>query len=296
LLESDRCEAALRLGAALWRFWLNRAQYRDAADWLEKAPVDDATLPLDVRAAALAAAGAIAYYTHDDIDAAEAFWREGLELQRQQDDPHELGAAFSRLASIAWRRGDFDGAIAYHEQALPPLERACAEALILEQLHWLGDTYRDRGDFEEGERVLEETATRARELGFHQQLTSTLHSLGDLALDRRDPEAALHHFAEALDYAVSTESRRVQIYCVAGIGCALLQRGDDRAAARLWGIAEDQERRFGFRMLLTERQRYERLIAGAQERLGEAFEADHRAGAGLTLEQAVAEARLHVPG
>jgi predicted ATPase/class 3 adenylate cyclase len=295
LAERGRREDILRLGAALWRFWLNRAHYRDAADWLEKAPLDDATLRLEARAPALGAAGAIAYYTHDDVDAAEAFWREELELRRAQNDPHELGLTLSMLASVAWRRGDFDSAIAYHKQALPLLEQAGAERLVLEQLHWLGDAYRDRGDFDEGERVLEETVTRARVLGLDQQLTSTLHSLGDLSLDRGNPETALPRFAEALDYAVSTGSRRVQIYCVAGIGCALLQQGDDRTAARLWGIAEDQERRFGFRMLLNERQRYERLMSGAHERLGAAYPAEHRAGAGLTLEQAVAEARLHVP-
>jgi predicted ATPase/class 3 adenylate cyclase len=295
LLEDGRREDVLRLGAALWRFWLNRAQYRDAADWLESAPVDDANLPSGVRAAALAAAGGIAYYTHDDVDGAERLWREGLELQRVQDDPTELGAALSRLASVAWRRGDIDGAIAYHKQALPLYERAGAEALLLTELHWLGDAYRDRGDYDEGERVLQETATRARECGLDQQLTSTLHSLGDLSLDRWDPDTALQRFAEALDYAVATGSRRVQIYCVAGIACALLEQGDDRAAARLWGIAEDQERRLGFRMLLNERQRYEQLISGARERLGTAYQAERRAGPGLTLEQAVAEARLHVP-
>jgi hypothetical protein len=48
-------------------------------------------------------------------------------------------------------------------------------------------------------------------------------------------------------------------------------------------------------MLLNERQRYERLMSGAPERLGKAYQDEHRAGAGLTLEQAVAEARLHVP-
>jgi predicted ATPase/class 3 adenylate cyclase len=293
LLDDRRREAVLRLGAALWRFWLNRAQYRDAADWLGHAPVGDAALPMDVRAAALGAAGGIAYYTHDDIDGAERFWREGLELRRVQDDPHELGAALSRLASVAWRRGDFDGAIAYHKQALPLFEQAGADALLLTELHWLGDAYRDRGDYDDGERVLEETVTRARELGLDQQLTSTLHSLGDLSLDRVDPDTALRRFAEALTYAVATGSRRVQIYCVAGIGCALLQQGDDRAAARLWGIAEDQEHRLGFRMLLTERQRYERLMSDARERLGPAYESEHRAGVGLTLEDAVAEARLY---
>ena len=222
-------KAVLRLGAALWRFWLNRAQYRDARRLARAGAPRRRDSPLDVRAAALGAAGGIAYYTHDDVDGAERFWREGLELRRVQDDPHELGAALSRLASIAWRRGDFDGAIAYHKQALPLYEQAGADALLLTELHWLGDAYRDRGDFDEAERVLEETVTRARELGFDQQLTSTLHSLGDLSLDRMDPEAALPRFAEALAYAVSTGSRRVQIYCVAGIGCALLQQGDDRA-------------------------------------------------------------------
>jgi tetratricopeptide (TPR) repeat protein len=295
LLEGGRHEGALRLGASLWRFWLNRAQYRDAADWLARAPMDDTTLPLDVRAAALGAAGGIAYYTHDDVDEADRYWREGLELRRVQDDPLELGVALSRLASVAWRRGDFDGAIAYHNQALPLFEEAGAQASLLTELQYLGDTYRDRGDFDDGERVLEETVTRARELGFDQQLTSTLHSLGDLSLDRGDPETALRHFAEALDYAVETASRRVQIYCIAGIACALQQQGDERAAARLWGIAEDQERRLGFRMLLSERRRYERVISGAREGLGGVFETELRAGAGLTLEQAVAEARQHVP-
>jgi hypothetical protein len=48
-------------------------------------------------------------------------------------------------------------------------------------------------------------------------------------------------------------------------------------------------------MLQNERQRYERLISEARERLGGAYEAERRAGAGLTLEQAIAEAQLHLP-
>ena len=48
-------------------------------------------------------------------------------------------------------------------------------------------------------------------------------------------------------------------------------------------------------MLLNERQRYENLIQGARERLGSAYDVERRAGAGLTLEQAVAEARRHLP-
>jgi predicted ATPase len=294
LLDDGRREDVLRLGAALWRFWLNTAQYRDGAEWLERAPTSDTTLSPDVRAAALAAGGAIAFYVHDDVDLAEKLWEEGFELRRVQDDPRELGAAFSRLASVAWRRSDFDGAIALHKEALPLFELAGDEGSRLSELQFLGEEYRDSGDYDEGKRLLEETEALARERGRGQQLTSTLHSLGDLALDQADPETALQRFAEAMDCAVETGSRRVQVYCVAGIACALLQLGDDRVGARLWGIAEDQERQLGFRMISTERQRYERLMVGARERLGAGYEAEHRGGAGLTLEQAVAEARLHL--
>ena len=294
LLEDRQGESVLRLGAALSRFLLNRAQYRDAAEWLERAPIEDAMLPLDVRAAALAAGGAIAFYVHDDVDRAEKLWREGLELRREQDDPRELAAAFTRLASVAWRRGDLDSAIAYHEQALPLYERAGDEGSRLNELHFLGEAHRDRGDYDEGERLLEETAALARDGGRRQQLTSTLHSLGDLALDRRDPSTALQRFAEALTLAVETGNRRVQLYCVAGIACGRLQQGDDRTAARLWGIAEDQERQLGFHMISTERKRYEGLITVARKRLGDAYETVSRDGIGLTLEQAVAEARREV--
>jgi predicted ATPase/class 3 adenylate cyclase len=278
LLEDGRRESVLRFGAALWRFWLNRTQYRDAADWLDRAPLEDAALPLDVRAAALAAGGAIAYYVHDDVDRAEALWREGLELRREQDDPREVAGAFSHLASVAWRRGDIDDAIAYHKQALPLFEQAGDEGSRLNELHYLGDAYRDRGDYDESERLLKQTATLARSRGLHQLLTSTLHSLGDVALDRGDPDTALQRFAEALAYAVETSSRRPQVYCIAGIACARLQQGDDRAAARLWGIAEDQERQLGFRMLATERRRYERLMVAARERLDDAYEIVYRDG------------------
>src|SRR5262249_45951704 len=139
LLEEGRHEGVLRLGAALSRFWLNRAQYRDAADWLERAPLEDTTVPLGVRAAALAAAGAIAYYAQDDVDRAEILWREGLELRREQDDPGEVGAALSRLGGVAWHRGDLDLAIGYHEQALTQFVEVGDEGSLLNELHYLGD-------------------------------------------------------------------------------------------------------------------------------------------------------------
>jgi hypothetical protein len=49
-------------------------------------------------------------------------------------------------------------------------------------------------------------------------------------------------------------------------------------------------------MLSTERNRYERLMVAARERLDDAYEIVYRDGVGLTLDQAVVEARLHLRG
>jgi tetratricopeptide (TPR) repeat protein len=295
LVDTERSEEVLRFGAALWRFWLNGTQYRDAAMWLEQAPLGDETIRDAVREAALTAAGAVAFYVHDDVDRAEEYWQRALDLRREQDDPVGVGGALSRLASVVWRRGDFDRAIAYHEQALQLFEQADNQPLRVNELHFLGEAHRDRGDLATGERLLEQTVELSRRHGLRVQLTNTLHSLGDLALDSGDPERALERFAIALTEAVGGGSKRVQVYCVAGIAGALALRGDDVAAARLWGAAEDHERQLAFRMLGTERQRYEHLMAGPRERLGPAYDEAHGEKVGLTLEQAVAEARQYAP-
>jgi hypothetical protein len=48
-------------------------------------------------------------------------------------------------------------------------------------------------------------------------------------------------------------------------------------------------------MLSADRQRYVRMMKVARERLADAYDIESRDGAGLTLEQAVAEARLQLP-
>ena len=76
LVEDGRSEGALRLGAALGGSGSTGRNITMRAEWLEHAPVDDPTAPIDVRAAPRGRGG-IAFYVHDDVDRADAFWREG---------------------------------------------------------------------------------------------------------------------------------------------------------------------------------------------------------------------------
>jgi tetratricopeptide (TPR) repeat protein len=285
----------LRLGAALTRFWLDGAHYRDAVQWLERAPLADLSLPVESRAAALSSAGRVAFFVLDDVERADLLWQESLELRRAQGDRAKLGAAVSRVAGIAWRRGDLDGALELHGEALRLFDEVGDQAARMNELHFIGEALRDRGDYDDAERLLEEALALARDLGNERQLDHTTHSLGDLALDRGDPERALLRYAESMEMSLRFRDRRSQIYCVAGIASALVGMRRERDAARLWGAAEAQERQLGFRMLLAERQRYERRLSIAHDRVQNAFAAAYAAGARLTLEEAVAEALAHAP-
>jgi hypothetical protein len=154
----------------------------------------------------------------------------------------------------------------------------------MDELHYLGEARRDRGEYDEAERLLEEAVAVAHSVGSESQLSNSIH-----------PETALARYIEGMEFDLRTKDRRGQIYYLAGIASALAQSGDAMGAARVWGSAEAQERELGFRMLLNERRRYERWMSAAQEHLGETFETAREAGARLTLDEAVSEVLREVP-
>ena len=294
-LEDEKQDEVLRLGAALSRFWGSGAHFHDALQWLERAPLADSSLPAGSRAAALSSAGSIAFFVLDDVERADLLWQESLELRGAQGDRAELGAAVSRVAAVAWRRGDLDRALELHGEALRLFDEVGDQGARMNELHYIGEALRDRGDYDDAQRLFEEAVALARALGNERQLINTTHSLGDLALDRGDPQGALVRYAESMEMSLRLRDRRGQIYCVAGIAGALVGMRRERDAARLWGAVEAQERELGFRMILSERKRYERWMSAAQDRQRGAFDAAHSAGAHLALKEAVAEALAQVP-
>jgi predicted ATPase len=293
--EDGKGDELLRLGYALSRFWIDGAHYHDALQWLEQAPLADQSLPAASRAAALSSAGSIAFFVLDDVERADLLWQESLELRRAQGDRAKLGTAVSRIAGVAWRRGDLERALELHGEALRLFDEVGDQTARMNELHYIGEALRDRGDYDDAQRVLEEAAALARNLGSERQLDNTTHSLGDLALDRGDPEQALSRYAESMELSLRWRNRRGQIYCVAGIASALVELRREREAARLWGAVEAQERELGFRMILSERQRYEGSLSVGRDRLQESFDAAYAAGAELTLDEAVVEALEQVP-
>jgi tetratricopeptide (TPR) repeat protein len=91
-------ETALRLAAAVWRFWQIRGQLHEGAERLADAlAVDGADRLIRARAKALEAAGGIAYW-RARLDEAERHYESALQLNRQLDDKSAIARSLYNLA------------------------------------------------------------------------------------------------------------------------------------------------------------------------------------------------------
>jgi predicted ATPase/class 3 adenylate cyclase len=91
-------ETALRLAAAVWRFWQIRGQLHEGAERLADAlAVDGADRLIRARAKALEAAGGIAYW-RARLDESERHYESALQLNRQLDDKSAIARSLYNLA------------------------------------------------------------------------------------------------------------------------------------------------------------------------------------------------------
>jgi predicted ATPase/class 3 adenylate cyclase len=278
--EAGRDELAIEIGIACCRFWLGIGAYRDATAWLEAAlPKLDTISPL-TQLQALQVAGLIAYFVSADGDHADELWARAAVIAAKLGLDEDVAWIDHRRASVAWDRGDIEGAIATMERQIVFHQQGGNQLALADALHHLGEARRDLGKYDEAEQDLLAADSIYRELGDGIGVANNSHSLADLALDRGQYDDAIRLYYTTLSHA-STETGRHEAYCLAGIASALAATGRDTAAATLWGAVCNAERTLGFRMITTERRRYESYL----RRLEQGHSWAH--GQTLSLQEAV---------
>lgn len=93
---SHAVELAMRLGAALWRFWQIRSHIGEGRRLLADLLAVEADVDAAIRARLLSAAGSLAYW-QNDAAAALHHYEASLSLRRAVDDPRELASALYDL-------------------------------------------------------------------------------------------------------------------------------------------------------------------------------------------------------
>ena len=262
-LDCGDSEAAFRVCFALRRFWTLRDYVVEAGRWFERTlAADRSGVPVGLQAGVLAAAGGNAFF-RDDLEQARQLLAESIALFREAGDDRGAARALVNLANAS----DPVVAIGLQEEALE-LARSTGDPIeIAFALHHLGETLRDRGDFDAAYKHLEESVTLSREAGDRVFAAFTTHGLGDLALDRNQLDRAARLYSDALWEARRYELRGLIEVSLAGLASVAASEGETERAARLWGAVVALEDERGARMMRDDRRRYELLVCPEANRL-----------------------------
>ena len=195
----DRGEAgtALRLGCALWRYWLLVGSLSEGRQWLAAALERSGEVPPILRTRALAAAGVLAVY-QADYGAATRLCDESLAVARDHGDRRGVADALSGLALAAQRAGDPEAAVEMYAQALATYRELGDKSAIARSLEGIGQSSYVSGDYAEARLSLEESVSIFEELGDRMGVATVLLHLAGVSRAEAKPAAARSYLSEAI--------------------------------------------------------------------------------------------------
>jgi predicted ATPase len=329
-LERDPNETALRLGAALSRYFVLRS-VTEGRQWLREVLGRAGPRPRRERAEVLAGAGQLAQ-ARGAYTEAEALFEESLALRRELDDEPGLARSLFDLGWLASHQGDYErarllledslalrrrlgeepalfgaglnilGVVALYQAALVRAELLFEDSLIIARdqndqygraaaVNNLSLVSVYRGDFDQAISRAEESLALFKELGNPEGIADSLDNLGRAALGSGDAQRARELFVESLKLSKEVDYKWGIAQCLEGLAGVAAALARDENATRLYAAAMSLREALGAIRPPVDREEHERRAAGARERIGEeAWAAAYDTGRAMSLEQAVGAA------
>jgi predicted ATPase/class 3 adenylate cyclase len=187
--QPDGAADLLSITAALAYFWLVRGHWGEGRTWLERALETTSGQRTATRARALAAAGDLAT-EESDLEAADAFLAESLELWRELGDDEGIAKTLSHQGNVARARFEYDTARALLTQALEIREAAGSERGVAVSLRNLGLLAALQRDYVTAADLYKRALPIARALHDKRVQATLTHALALVAFENSDPATA----------------------------------------------------------------------------------------------------------
>lgn len=238
---------ALRLGAALWRFWWLRGDTRQDRALLESLLAEVPGADNHLRAQALNGAGVLAD-SAGDWEGAARLHTESLRLFREQGDLHGVAWSLNNLGVVELNQGRLEAAQALLEESLAVAEQAGAEASIATALNDLGTIAHYQGDHERAIELHTRGLERFRSLGDESHVARALNNLGTIIGESGDLEAACSLLAESLALHRAVGDRQGIASTLNNLAQFTGQGGDTPAATAMFSESYALARESGNRL------------------------------------------------
>jgi predicted ATPase/serine/threonine protein kinase len=232
LIASGDTEWALRLGAALFRFWEQRDHLTEGRETLAKMlGMPGATAVPRLRARALYCAAVLADI-QSDPDAAESLSREACEIYRQADDVHGMATTMTVMAFQAQRRGRYDESTALFAETAALWERLGDATAVELATSNVAHSTKTAGNFEHARGIFEQLVASSQKRGDIRAFTSALNGLGDVAAAEGNHDAARRYYQESLARYRQIDDRWGIARVLADLANVDLNAGDYEVADR----------------------------------------------------------------
>jgi predicted ATPase/DNA-binding NarL/FixJ family response regulator len=294
-LESGNAAAAVRLGAALWRFWWILGHLGEGQRWLAAVLEGSQLLTASVQVRALSGAWAMVSHAMapDPASYAQAtvFFTDTLSLCRELGDARGIALSLGNLGLVATGQGAVEQGISLLEESLALLRELGDRERIASALSNLGAASLQAGDARRAEAVLQESLQIRRELNDRPAVAATLTALARAAVSRGDQKTASALLGEALTLSRESGAAPVVAEAIEQLAQLALASGKAEQAARLFGAAGNLRQATGTVLSATAQLALDRDVAAAQAALGDTdFAVAWAAGGALSREAVVAQA------
>ena len=231
-IDRRDADTALRLAAALWRFWEIRGYLAEGREKIDRVLRE---LPgTSRRHLTLYEGASVLAYRQGDLEEAERTIRRALELARGFDDPARIANALNDLGNITSQRGDFESALEAHEETYrmrreitPRNERQVAVAL-----NNLGGTKLHLGRFAEAREHLDESRRIFESIENWWESGFPLARLGTVSLFEKRFDEAEAFYRTSFERRIPTDDKRGMGEATNGLARVAVWRGDVEAARR----------------------------------------------------------------
>jgi tetratricopeptide (TPR) repeat protein len=310
LAANREVEWALRLGAALHRFWEIRDHLEEGRKRLQAVlNLDSAAVRSRVGARAVFAAASLVACQGDyaaardlheqclgiyrelgekrgvaatlnllavealfqgDTATARSLFEENVAIWRELGDAAAVARSLGNLANVLKAGGDHVRAHAFYEESLGIFQKLGDLAGVAYALNQLGDEARDNNDYAGARSFYGQSLSRFRALDDKRGIGMSLADLGNLARTTGHHASAHCLYVESLEVFRESGQRRGIARLLDEFACAAAMQGNAQRALRLAGAASALREALSVRLQQSDRKKLEHTRDLARNGLEEA--------------------------
>ncbi|MBE2220816.1 MAG: tetratricopeptide repeat protein [Anaerolineae bacterium] len=285
-VQNNETETAVRLGAALGRYWWLRYRPIEGGNWLRQILALPGSQTAH-RARAMSYAGMLARLRRDYAEA-ETYLTACIDYQQQTGDKLDLGRSLNELGMLYLDQGEF-------AQAQPLFEEWLILARHLKSAHGisiallnLGMVMQHQGHLNQAEAYYQESLTLSRKLGLLTNVAMLLNSYGMLLLDQNRLGPAGIMFLESMQLNLDLGHKDGLAWTFLGLLTLHHLADQAQTAAQLVGVQETLRRELGTPLPPASQLHFEQIIHELQQRLSiETFDTQQQHGQAMSLNEAI---------